>query len=148
MKRSSIFIVTFFLSLPVFAEEAATPNLSSTLLQVFGALVFVIALILASAWSAKKLKITGSDSLSGIRVLASLNVGRREKVMLIESCGKKILLGVAAGNVSVLHVYEGDVVVTHRKIDEENTAEQQTKSNPNFSRFLQAVLSGGRPNEK
>ncbi len=78
--------------------------------QVIVSLFLVIGLILALAWLARRI---GGASLVGgqhMKVLASMPVGTRERVLLIDVAGKQLLLGVAPGRVSCLHEFDQPVV--------------------------------------
>lgn len=146
----------------------ATP-LVSQLFQVFGALLFIILLILGAAWLAKNLKINGGASGQKITALSVLPLGRKEKVILIESCGEKILLGVTASAVNAIHVFdktkESELVDNHaiRAVIEEKEPQPHAdgkhkfiddgeskqvehdhtkKAKVEFSNFLKAVMSG------
>ena len=76
-----------------------TPGLAGAFL----ALVLVVALILALAWLLKKLPGAGLKALPGLRVVASLAVGPKERVVLVDVGGQQLLLGVTQHNVSLLH---------------------------------------------
>ena len=67
-------------------------------------LVVVIALILALAWAVKKYGQLPTNSQVDMKVLGGLSLGTREKAVLIQVEGKKILLGIAPGRVQTLHV--------------------------------------------
>lgn len=67
------------------------------------ALVVVVALILALAWLLKKLPGAGLKPLAGLRVVASLAIGPRERVVLVDCGGQQLLLGVTQHSVNLLH---------------------------------------------
>ena len=74
-------------------------GLSGTLL----ALGLVVGLILLLAWVMKKLPGAGLKSMSGLRTVASLAVGPRERVVIVDCGGQQLLLGVTQHNVNLLH---------------------------------------------
>lgn len=76
-----------------------TSGLAATLL----ALGLVVALILVLAWVLKKLPGAGLRPLPGLRVVASLAVGPRERVVLVDCGGQQLLLGVTQHAVSLLY---------------------------------------------
>jgi len=82
-------------------------SLMNMLNTVIG-LVVVIALILALAWAVKKYGQLPNNSQANMKILGGLSLGTREKAVLIEVEGKKLLLGVAPGRVETLHVLDGD----------------------------------------
>jgi flagellar protein FliO/FliZ len=70
-------------------------------------LVVVIALILALAWAVKKYGRLPNNSQADMKILGGLSLGTREKAVLIEVEGKKLLLGVAPGRIETLYVLDG-----------------------------------------
>jgi flagellar protein FliO/FliZ len=81
-------------------------NVASELLRVLLSLAGIVALIFAAGWFTRKLQ--GRQLVGGrrLRCLETLPVGSRERVMLLEADGKRVLVGVGAGGVRTLHVYE------------------------------------------
>jgi flagellar protein FliO/FliZ len=73
------------------------------LLSVIVALLVVIGLILAVAWLLRRLPGAGLRPMPGLRVVASLAVGPRERVVLVDVGGQQLLLGVTAHTVNLLH---------------------------------------------
>lgn len=76
-----------------------TAGLGGTLL----ALGLVVGLILVLAWVLKKLPGAGLKSLPGLRTVASLAVGPRERVVIVDCGGQQLLLGVTQHSVNLLH---------------------------------------------
>lgn len=81
------------------AQAPAMPGLAGTLFALFA----VIALILALAWILKRLPGAGLRQASGLRVVASLALGTRERVVVVEVGGQQLLLGVSPAGVHPLH---------------------------------------------
>ena len=67
------------------------------------ALILVVALIIALAWLVKKLPGAGLKAVSGLRVVASLAVGPRERVVVVDCAGQQLLIGVTQHGVNLLH---------------------------------------------
>ena len=85
---------------PAVGQHAATsPGLGGAVL----ALLAVLALIVALAWLLKRLPATGLRSSEQLRVVASLAVGQRERVVVVEVGGQQLLLGVTAQSITTLH---------------------------------------------
>lgn len=78
---------------------------SSQMLTVIGALLLVIAAIYASVWGIKRLGNFTQQGGGGIKLLSGVMVGPKERVVLVECGGKKLLLGVATGQVNLLHQF-------------------------------------------
>ncbi|MDH5518780.1 MAG: flagellar biosynthetic protein FliO [Gammaproteobacteria bacterium] len=138
MSRLHNLVVASMLLLPL-AVNAATeekvmpvdPLSASSIANMFLGLGLVLALIFLMAWVVRRM---GGMQLSGsqrIRLLGGLSLGPREKVVLIQVENKRLLLGVAQGQVNTLHQLEGDY---------ENIAEQTTGSATDFkAKFVQAL---------
>lgn len=79
-------------------------------LTVALALIFIVGLIFFIAWLAKRLSASSFSGNQPMKTLASLSVGTRERVVLIEVAGQQLLVGVAPGRVTPIHVFEEQVV--------------------------------------
>ncbi|MDO8313688.1 MAG: flagellar biosynthetic protein FliO [Rugosibacter sp.] len=84
------------------ASIAATPSVSSSLLQMFLALIGVLALLFACLWLLKKLTAQRGAAAGLLRVVAATAVGTRERVVIVEVGSTWLVLGVAPGQVSAL----------------------------------------------
>ena len=84
---------------PEVGRHVASNNLelSSMLLS----LLVVLALILLAASLLKKFKI-GGQLHSDLKVITSLHIGAKERLVVVEVAGKQLLLGVTANNISIL----------------------------------------------
>jgi len=78
------------------------------------ALVFVVGLILALAWLAKRMPGVAGSSNRALRVVASLSLGPREKIVVVDVGGKQLLLGVGAGGTRTLHTLEAPLPEAER----------------------------------
>lgn len=77
------------------------------LMQMIVALIAVLAVIVGMAWAARRLQRGGVGGRASLmRTHASINVGPRERAVLIEAGGCFLLLGVASGSVRLLHRFE------------------------------------------
>lgn len=82
-----------------------SPAPASPLPAVSGALFGIIVLILAAAWLARRLGLGGikTDGGAGVKVTASTAVGPRERVVIVEVEESRLVLGVTAQQVTLLH---------------------------------------------
>jgi flagellar protein FliO/FliZ len=78
------------------------------------ALVFVVGLILALAWLAKRMPGVAGSSSRALRVVASLSLGPREKVVVVDVGGQQLLLGVGAGGTRTLHALDAPLPEAER----------------------------------
>lgn len=68
---------------------------------VFG-LIAVVAVILGLAWMTRRMQLMRGARGSELSVRASLAVGLKERVVILEAAGQQFLIGVAPGQVSIL----------------------------------------------
>lgn len=84
------------------SQPAALPG--SPLVQVSGALLGIIVLILAAAWVIKRLGFAPRGPRTrGLKVAASTSLGPRERVVIVEVEDARLVLGVTASQINVLH---------------------------------------------
>ncbi len=83
--------------------ELLTPKpIGSSVWQMALGLVAVLVVIFLLAWLMRR--VTGLQNTRGhIKIISAINVGTRERAVLIEVAGEQLLLGVAAGRVNLLH---------------------------------------------
>ncbi|TWI02798.1 flagellar protein FliO/FliZ [Luteimonas cucumeris] len=79
----------------------AAPGIGGALV----ALVLVLALILGLAWLLRRLPGArlGLHANDQLRLVTSLNVGTKERLLVVDVGGEQLLLGVSAGGISSLH---------------------------------------------
>ena len=84
-------------------RHVATNNLelSSMLLS----LLAVLAMIFLAASVLKKFKL-GAQLGGELKVITSLHIGTKERLVVVEVAGKQLLLGVTANNISILQELE------------------------------------------
>jgi flagellar protein FliO/FliZ len=81
---------------------SAAPSPPSLLGAAF-ALLLVLGLILGMAWVLKRMPGSGFRPAEGLRVVASLAVGAKERVVVVDVNGEQLLLGVSPGGIRTLH---------------------------------------------
>jgi len=82
------------------AHAPQTPGLGGAFL----ALVLVLGLILGLAWLLKRLPGGGFRQADSLRVVASIQLGAKERAAVVQVGGEQLLLGIGAGGVRTLHV--------------------------------------------
>jgi flagellar protein FliO/FliZ len=65
-------------------------------------LLFVLALIPAAAWLMRRAGLAQPAAASGLRVVAQLTLGPRDRVVIIEVADRRWLLGVSAAGIQRL----------------------------------------------
>jgi flagellar protein FliO/FliZ len=82
-------------------QQAATPAPQGpSLLPLVLALVFVLALIPAAVWLLKRMGAGTATSAAGLRVVAQLPLGTRERLVVVEAGERWLLLGVTAASIN------------------------------------------------
>ena len=93
------------------APVAGAPDVDvgSELLRVLVSLAAIVAIILAAGWFTRRMQ--GRTQLGGrrIRCVESFAIGSRDRLLLIEADGKRLLVGAGQGGMRTLHVYDGEV---------------------------------------
>ncbi|KRB93328.1 flagellar biosynthetic protein FliO [Noviherbaspirillum sp. Root189] len=84
------------------ATTAASTGSAGNLLQVLVGLVIVLGLMAGAAWLLKRMGVAGAAGANVARVVGGVNVGNRERVLVVEVADQWIVVGVAPGRVSAL----------------------------------------------
>lgn len=87
------------------ATAGAAEPLLGQAARTFGALVFVLVLMAVLAWATRRLRSRGGF-MSGtrLRLVESLPLGMRDKLLLVEVDGKSCLIGVSQSGIRSLAV--------------------------------------------
>lgn len=72
--------------------------------EVAFALLIVLAAIFVVAWLLRRMRIVGNRLGGAIDVLATVQLGQKERAVLLKVGSTQILIGVAPGQVNTLHV--------------------------------------------
>jgi len=106
---------------PRVALPASTPTASATspgaagLLQTILALMLVLGLLAGLAWAMKRFGPRMGGGSANLRVVSALNLGGRERIMVVEVGDQWIVVGAAPGRVNALHTMprqEGEFTTT------------------------------------
>ncbi len=121
---------------PVYSSSAksivipAKTNSASQLASLAGGLALILVLIYGLSWFVKRFSQGGFLQNPTMKIVASMPLGTRERLMLVDVGGKQLLLGVTATQINTLQVFDEPVV-------------QMEKNQPiasDFSQKLMAVL--------
>ncbi len=88
------------------ASEAVPPAVGvggEQLLETAGGLVIVLAVLLGLAWVFKRYLAVPGVGKGRVQVIGGVSLGPRERAVIVEVEGERLLLGVAQGNVRMLH---------------------------------------------
>jgi len=78
--------------------------------QVLGSLLLVFGCLFGLLFLLKKMNALPVSDRQDIRIMGSLKVGTREKILLLKTGDSQLLVGVAAGNIRTLHVFDTSAV--------------------------------------
>ncbi len=97
------------LALMLAAAPAATPefNAAGELVRVVLSLLGIIALILAAGWLTRRMQRRHGVGGRRIRCVESFAVGARDRLLLLDADGKRLLIGMGPSGMQTLHVYDG-----------------------------------------
>jgi flagellar protein FliO/FliZ len=100
---------------PFAAPAVATvsaPSSAASLAQVTVSLLLVLAAVFAAAWLVRRMRGLGKFGSQAITVIADVGLGPKERAVLVQVGSQQLLLGVAPGRVSTLHVLTEPVART------------------------------------
>lgn len=134
-----------FIGAPPVLAQTDINDLSSNqyLIQVVLGLGLILLLIFGLSWALKWVnRMTGVQTHKHVKVLSQTPLGIKEKLVVVEVANKKLLLGLTASNISLLHSFaEGEF-----EQGSENVVAQASKPNgQNFSQLFDKISGRGKP---
>ena len=81
------------------SQAPSSPSLIGAVL----ALLLVLALIVGLSWLLKRMPGSGFRPAAGLKLVASLPLGAKERVVVVEVAGQQLLLGVTVSSIHTLH---------------------------------------------
>lgn len=94
------------------ASEVAVKQISSPvgfveIAKMLGGLAFIIAILFLTLHIMKRLQqVKVSNQHNAIKIVSGLNMGVRDKLVLVEVNNTQILLSVTPGDINSLHVFD------------------------------------------
>jgi len=92
-------------------SSASAMDVSGSMLKVTIGLLFVVFAIFGSAWFLRRFGNVSTVSSQSLRIIGGLNIGSREKVLLLQVGEQQVLVGVTSSSIQTLHVLENPVSV-------------------------------------
>lgn len=90
--------------LAAMAGTAETPGVSAgTFVQAVLALAFIVALLLGTAWLARKVSGGKGFGHGGMRIVGGVALGPRERIVLVEAGDTWLVVGIVPGQIRTLH---------------------------------------------
>ncbi len=108
------------------------------LVQVTIALAVVLAAVFAAAWLMQRLRNFGGGQAGSIKVITSVALGPKERAVVVQVGRQQLLLGVAPGRVSTLHVL-AEPLNGHESVTSTTSPTGQPDA-PNFKSLLRKSL--------
>lgn len=119
---------------PVVTEKKAAQgtriNSSTHLASVAAGLVLIVALILVLGWFLRRFNQGGLFNNSSIKIIATLPLGTRERLAVVDVGGQQLLLGITATQINTLHVFDEPVIA----------AGDSSPASSDFGKKLMAIL--------
>ncbi|MDO8351210.1 MAG: flagellar biosynthetic protein FliO [Gallionella sp.] len=130
------------------AIEAGRPALtpppaavsSGNIVQVISSLLLVLVAILAVAWLLKRMNLAQQGTGNLLKVIGSVAIGQRERVVLVEVDDTWLLVGVGPGQIRTLHTMT-------KTADWQSDSSGSATSDNKFARLLSTMLKR-RPAEE
>jgi flagellar protein FliO/FliZ len=118
---------------------------SASLIQVTIALLLMVGLILGLAWLMKRFANPLFQQQKDLRLVASLSLGVKEKIILVEVAGKQLVLGVTPQQITSLHVIDNPAKdATESAADSEKNSVVEKHIASDFSKKLMEILKRNR----
>ena len=106
---------------------------TGSMVQITFSLLMVLACIVAVAWLLRRMNIAQQGSGNLLKVIGSVAIGQRERVVLLEIENTWLLVGVGPGQIRTLHEMDKS---EHLKPD----AAPFTESDNKFAKMLNSML--------
>ncbi|MGX4640594.1 flagellar biosynthetic protein FliO [Massilia sp. SYSU DXS3249] len=87
---------------PIQVGQAAAAPSAGTLVQTILALMLVLGLLVALAWAMKRYGPRVAGNQANLRMVGALNIGGRERIMVVEVGDQWIVVGASPGRVNAL----------------------------------------------
>jgi len=83
---------------------------ASNYIQMLLGLFFIIAFIFIVAWFIKRMGTMSPSHSNNLKVVAGLNVGQREKIIVLQVMDQQLLVGVTPSNIQLLSKLENPII--------------------------------------
>lgn len=125
---------------PITIPQAGSGPSTGSLLQTVFALVLVLGLLAALAWLAKRYgpKIAGGSG--NLRMVGSLNIGGRERIMVVEVGDQWIVVGASPGRINALATMPKQEGASHSGVQSTATLAGHAPSAASFSDWLKQTI--------
>lgn len=123
MRHIKLTLLTSLATVVAHAQTAAThfadpASASSSVSPVAGiaqslfGLLLVLGVLFAGVWCLRRFKMVGQTGTANLSVIQGISLGAKERAVLIQVQGRRLLLGVAPGQVTLLAEVSRDDAAT------------------------------------
>lgn len=116
-------------------DNAREAKSSADMGEMVLGLMAVLAIIFALAWLSKRFNLNMPGGNTNMKMLSAMSVGQKEKIMLVEVDGEKMLLGVTPHQINVLKAFDSNV----SEVVEDHAQEGRGE----FASRMQSLLKAG-----
>jgi len=120
-----------------FASISA-PQVGSSLIQVTFGLFVVLMVIAAAAWFTRRFGHFQATAGGSLRIIGGLHLGAKERLVVVQVGEEQLLLGVAPGRISKLHLLTKPLTMTHGESSRDGRGARPAPGS--FRDYLTAVL--------
>jgi flagellar protein FliO/FliZ len=124
---------------PSAAATADPAALGGGTMQVLLSLAIVIAAIVLLGWLARRLRVMPRGRTGALRVVDEIALGAKERAVILEVDGARLVLGVGEGRVALLHHATAATAVAAADTAPADTA-PATAGAPRFAELLTKAL--------
>ena len=114
------------------AVAASSTSMAGNLFSTAFSLALVLVVIFAMAWLMRWMQRARIGGTTNLRINGGIQVGARERVLMVQAGDKHLLIGVAPGRVQTLHVFDQAPVIAN---------EQPSELSPFAERLRQLIQS-------
>ena len=112
------------------ASEGVQPGVSAgTYLQATLALLFIVGLLLAATWAARKVSGGKMFGQGNMRVISGIALGPKERIVLVEVEDEWLVIGIVPGQIRTLHTLPKG----------STTAQTSNEQSPPFAEWLRNI---------
>ena len=114
------------------AAGQSAPASAGSLFEVLPGLIIVLGLLAAATWLIRRLGLSKTASAPTVKIIGGINVGNRERILVVEVADQWIVVGVAPGRINALSTMERQEVVVQ--------PEPPSDDAKNFSAWLKQII--------
>ena len=122
---------------PTMAAAERSVASGGGLAQIFFSLLVVLAAIFVVAWVVRRMKVTPQSRVGHLKVIDEVVLGNKERAVVLEAEGTRLVLGVGEGRVALLHRY---TAAESSSVTVEATASSPPAVAPSFLEVLKKGL--------